>query len=219
MVRFTARRPAMRMTLALAAAAALTGCTGTEQPTVTVTQSAVTADATPAAPDSSSGESPSSTASGATASPTALPVIATRKGAPQSTGESMEVSLNSVVVNGELMTVTFTARSDASDGWFVGTYFYAGNPNGTAVDTALGGFDPNVDGVYVLDPAAKRRYLVARDKDGECVCSSHVGADMIGPGGEVVLEAVFAAPPSSTATVDVVIPKVGTFAKVPVTRA
>lgn len=217
---------------ALGAIAGMSACTGssdTATAPVTVTATDQGSAAGSAAADTAStgsaatGDvsvpqpaSQSASATGPAAEP--LPVIGTRKGAKDGNGNGMEVSLNSVTVNADLMTVTFSARSDSAESWMLGNYFYAGNPDEGKLDKTLEAGAGIVDGVYVLDAAAKKRYLPARDKDGHCVCSS-LGAQVIGAGSDVVLEAVFAAPPDSTTTVDVSIPNVGTFAKVPVTRA
>lgn len=63
-----------------------------------------------------------------------------------------------------------------------------------------------------------RRYLTGRDKDARCACSSGLGLANLEPGGEAVLEAQYKALPADVTTVDVVIPHVGGFRDVPVTR-
>jgi hypothetical protein len=72
----------------------------------------------------------------------------------------------------------------------------------------------SVDGVYLLDRAHAQKYLVARDPDGRCICDvglaeTHVGSDPI------TVSATYGAPPPEVGAVDVVVPKFGTFANVP----
>lgn len=194
----------------------LAGCSGSApDPSAGTTTASASFRASASDPIQTQTPAPAETAT-ASSTVSSLPVIATHKGAAWVDGSSPHVTLNSVVAAAGLLTVTFSVRSDAAEPWSVGSYFYSGDPSSSAADRAVGAFEPVVDGVYVLDPRAKKRYLPARDSDGRCVCSSHLSS-LVPPGSAVVLEVVFAAPPAGTRTVDVVIPRVPTFAKVPVT--
>ncbi len=72
-----------------------------------------------------------------------------------------------------------------------------------------------VDGVSLVDAANRKRYLVARDSEGVCVCDDGLLSISVEPGSPVVLSATFGAPPADVEAVDVVIPKFGTFKDVP----
>ena len=72
-----------------------------------------------------------------------------------------------------------------------------------------------VDGVSLVDAANRKRYLVARDSEGVCVCDNELLSISVMPGSPVVLSATFGAPPADVEAVDVVIPKFGTFKDVP----
>ncbi len=143
-----------------------------------------------------------------------LPVLATRQ-ASSSRGD-YEVALNGVAVQDELMTVVFTVTVLAvGDGSFgIGQSF----DDGRQVDSDQAATGFTTDGVYVLDPAAGTRHLVAYDSEGQCVCSTALNRGGPEVGGALTLSATFAAPPESTTTVDVVIPTVGAFTAVPLER-
>lgn len=232
-----ARMPGPRLA-ALAAASAVVvaagGCTGSSSGagTTTVTAAARTGgDAVgPDAPAESASPTASAlapTASTQAPSPSALPTIATRRGSSIDAA-SVEVTLNSVVVDAAMMTVTWTARNAGQQPWIVGDYFFAGyyfdsakgstgaSPN---VGRALAQSDGQADGVYVLDRAHARRYLTGRDKDARCACSGGLAMASLEPGGEAVLQAQYQAPPADVTSVDVVIPNVGSFRDVAVTRS
>ena len=83
------------------------------------------------------------------------------------------------------------------------------------VDGGKGQDSSTVDGVSLVDAANRKRYLVARDSAGVCVCDGELSGTFVKPGAPVVLSATFGAPPADVEAVDVVIPKFGTFKDVP----
>jgi hypothetical protein len=72
------------------------------------------------------------------------------------------------------------------------------------------------DGVSLVDPDAAKRYLVARDDKGGCLCTSFFGGLTVNPGATGLLRAYFAAPPPEVSTVTVEVSNVGAFPDVPV---
>jgi hypothetical protein len=72
------------------------------------------------------------------------------------------------------------------------------------------------DGVALIDPNARKKYLVARDSTGRCVCSTDLGSAFVEEDAPVNLQATLAAPPDTVTTVDVVVPNVKTFTGVPI---
>jgi hypothetical protein len=72
------------------------------------------------------------------------------------------------------------------------------------------------DGVALIDPEGRKKYLVARQADGHCVCSNSLGAAFVEEDAPVSLEATLAAPPESVTKVNVVVPSVKTFIDVPI---
>jgi hypothetical protein len=72
----------------------------------------------------------------------------------------------------------------------------------------------SVDGVYLLDRTHGQKYLVARDPDGRCICDVGIGDMRVGDR-PVTLSATYGAPPPEVHAVDIVVPKFGTFANVP----
>jgi hypothetical protein len=72
------------------------------------------------------------------------------------------------------------------------------------------------DGVSLVDPDAAKRYLVARDDKGACLCTSFFGGLTVNPGATGLLRAYFTAPPPEVSTVTVEVSNVGAFSDVPV---
>lgn len=70
------------------------------------------------------------------------------------------------------------------------------------------------DGVALIDPEGRKKYLVARDSEGRCVCSNQLSSEFIGQG-PVNLEATLSAPPPDVQRVNVLVPGVKTFTDVP----
>ncbi len=177
---------------------------------------------------SNSGASGSATSSGAPAtsgSATAggeasLAVLASRDGTDKET--PIRVDLNELRVEGRVTRLTFTARNRAPvvpgqspRRWQITTFFNDGinQKTGVSADDAF-----SVDGVYLLDPAGAKRYLAARNASNGCVCSGDLGNTFVSPGSGVVLTTLFAALPAGVDSVDVVVPRVGSFNDVAVSR-
>ncbi len=72
-----------------------------------------------------------------------------------------------------------------------------------------------VDGISLIDTTNSKRYLVARDSEGVCVCESDLSSANVEPGSPKALSATFGAPPADVDAVDIVIPNFGTFKNVP----
>jgi hypothetical protein len=62
----------------------------------------------------------------------------------------------------------------------------------------------DVSGAYLVDTVNKKKYLVIRDSDNECLCSRNLGG--IAPGSAANLWARFPAPPDSVQKIGVVVP-------------
>ena len=110
----------------------------------------------------------------------------------------VQVDLNEVRASGRVLTIVVTARNllpdTARSNWQIADFFsdgiYQKRPDGTP-DSGL-----TADGIYVIDPANAKRYLVARDPQGECVCSQNLASTFVNAGKGVVLTAVLGAPPA-----------------------
>ena len=70
------------------------------------------------------------------------------------------------------------------------------------------------DGVSIVDPEGRKKYLVARDSEGRCVCTNQLGSEFVGQG-PVNLEATLSAPPADVQRVNLIVPGVKTFTDVP----
>jgi hypothetical protein len=135
-------------------------------------------------------------------------------------GQQLEVTLNEVRARGQLMTVIWTVKNvSRSGGWQVAGFFSDGvaqkADNGETPPSEGSG---NADGVYVVDSANSKRYLPARDPEGNCVCSANGNSTFIAAGDITAFQATFRAPPDAVGSVDVNVPHVGLFSNVAVSR-
>lgn len=73
------------------------------------------------------------------------------------------------------------------------------------------------DGPYLVDPEGRKKYLVALDATGNCVCSNDLSG-AFADSGPVKLTATLSAPPPTVKRVDLTIPRFGTFRGVPITE-
>jgi hypothetical protein len=71
------------------------------------------------------------------------------------------------------------------------------------------------DGVALIDPVGRKKYLVARDADGRCVCTNRLGNAFVKADAPVELQATLTAPPADVKQVDLYVPRVKTFRAVP----
>jgi len=150
------------------------------------------------------------TSSQASASPSAAASLPPDQviGSREITGNNwykVRIDLYAIQRQDKLITVNFAAtvlEHDRASGWDVGSTFSA-----VPSDT------PTVDGVYLVDTKNAKKHLVAKDNEGTCLCSS--GLVEIDTDKTVVFSATFAAPPPDVSTMDVFIPRAGTFKNVP----
>jgi hypothetical protein len=122
-------------------------------------------------------------------------------------GGRLRLDVSPVVRSGDLSRVTVTVTAlrnpEGKETWF---YYGAFSlSSGSAEDFQL------------LDMEGQQRYLTARDSEGKCVCTTDINANGLLEGASIDIYAVFAAPPASVETVDLVLPGAGgTIADVPV---
>ncbi len=90
-------------------------------------------------------------------------------------------------------------------------------PVGDALsDGRTGEGDPadTFDGISMIDPVGRRRYLVARDSTGACVCSIRLDDALVSRESPVSLQATLTAPPAGVSTIDLSVPGIETFTSV-----
>jgi hypothetical protein len=73
-----------------------------------------------------------------------------------------------------------------------------------------------LDGVYLVDGVGRKKYLVARDTAGDCLCDGNLSNTFVQARQAKGLSATLAAPPPGVRRVDVFVPHVGTFRGVPI---
>jgi hypothetical protein len=123
----------------------------------------------------------------------------------------MRADLNEFVSDDEIATVNFTITvvSSINEAREV-DYFPVGDNFGEYAG------DRSVGGTYLVDPVERKKYLVYRDSDRECVCTELLSELPVGQ--PVAMFASFPAPPPTTESMTVVIPNFPPFKDVPVTR-
>lgn len=175
-------------------------------------------------PAMSAGPASATPAGTAAATPSPLPVVASRT--TSLFQQRATVSLNEVRVRDGVTTVTWTVTNDETEGVGMPLTNVLGHSWFSDGQRArMPGTDDNVpddlsyaDGVFLVDAVNKLRYLPARDAQGVCVCSRTSSTNYVAPGGAAALSAVFQAIPDGVVTVAVSIPNVGAFSDVAVQR-
>lgn len=71
-------------------------------------------------------------------------------------------------------------------------------------------------GIALIDAADNKKYPVAKDTSGACVCDANLASTFVAAGQSVMLSASFAAPPPNVSRVDVLVPHFGTSHQVPI---
>lgn len=126
--------------------------------------------------------------------------------------QTVVVTINQLQRSGNLVTMNFSvAGPDAMTGNAqIGQSFDDGLTNQNHEGTSF-----TTDGAFLVDSANKKKFPVARDTDGFCVCTSGLEHAFVRAGQAVPLSATFAAPAPGVKALDVTIPSVGTFTDVP----
>ena len=74
------------------------------------------------------------------------------------------------------------------------------------------------DGVAMVDAEGRKKYLVARDETGRCVCTNSLNSQFASPEAPVQLTATLTAPPATVTQIDLLIPHFETLRAVPITE-
>jgi len=166
-----------------------------------------------AAIDAAASASPNSTLS------TPLPELTARE--IQFDGIRLRLAVNDLTTGGAstrlMLTLTNVAavNDDGITSFQIGATFSDGVRNG---DSPLTQDTSSIDGIYLLDPTAAKRYLPGRNADDGCVCTGNTTAIILEPGDSSVLTGIFAPLPDTVSSIDVQVPQFGTFSDIPVQR-
>lgn len=175
----------------------------------------------------SSSPSASSIPSAARAAPTGTTPIAgadfTRSGGNVLTTVNVRLRFDvlSLTRQGQLLqllsriTNEQVPRTDSHGSLVDQTWRVAGLSDINRTDMKVDGFDA-FNAVSLTDGVNKKRYLVAADSSGRCVCSTGLLEEPVDAGQAVVFSATFQAPPLSTTSLQVDVPGIGSFADVPI---
>ena len=177
-----------------------------------------------APPTGGASSSTAPTAPSGSATPTsgptdAGPVLGTRTfsvaGTYSGTRLQMRLDLVALKRRGDLLDLEARLSNLSTDMTKDQRWQVAGRFNG-AVRDDLNATDGAFSGVTITDLPGKKRYLVAADSARACVCTTGLSSTFVGAGQTLELDATYAAPPTSTTTVDVSVPTLGTFRDVPI---
>jgi hypothetical protein len=168
-------------------------------PSLASAQSEVPPPPAPAVPSASMPAAPS--APGASAAPAAAGPIATADG--QASGVTLDVT-QLKRDSGGTVTLKWTVVNGGTDEFKL----YA--------TMASKEYD-SVDGVNLLDAAGKKKYLVVRDSEGNCVCTRAVGSSLRA-GEKRNFWAKFPAPPETVEKISIVVPGFSPLDDVPISR-
>jgi hypothetical protein len=150
--------------------------------------------AAPAAPPPAPTPAPAAGAAIATADGEKAGVTASLKELKRMSGDT--ISLKLVITNG----------SDKR----LGVGYDFGDRDHEVIDFA------SVGGVQLIDPVGKKKYFVARDTEGKCVCSR--GLKDIDAGASLNVWAKFPAPPEDVQKISVIIPHFSPMDDVPISH-
>jgi hypothetical protein len=200
---------------ALVAAMFVAGCGGEDEP-----------ESTSATPTATTTPSPGTAAAQETATPTgeATPAPADEGQeivSAQSSADGLPFRFVITDLKRSGDTVELGARmellsDDEDDSLRIGSTFDDGQRN-KLVNADDDAETPAVfDGVALIDPVGRKKYLVARDETGHCVCSTDLYDVFLYREGPINLQATLTAPPPDITAVNVYVPTVKTFTDVPI---
>jgi hypothetical protein len=194
-----------------ALASAASGCGGAGETAADEVRTTTTATA-PESPTTVETVPGATTPSGETIQDTDT-VIAAREGAIR--GERVRLEIAELERSGGTVALTFRLKlilgpergAENKSAWISGIF-----------DDGVSQADDyaTLDGISLIDTKNRKRYLVARDSAGVCVCDGNLGSATLRGEAPFIFSATFGAPPQDVAAVDVVIPRFGTFKDVPI---
>jgi hypothetical protein len=139
-------------------------------------------------------------------------VIATRKGMIDS--EAVQLAITQLQRAGATTSLGIRLTTYSGYPIHVGAVFDDGETQPIrGSDSAANG--SSLDGIYLVERTRAQKYLVARDSDNRCICDAGLDHTAFDGGAPLTLSATYGAPPPDVPAVDVVIPRFGTFANVP----
>jgi hypothetical protein len=168
-------------------------------------------------PESTSTAAAAPAAAAAAAAPTPAPApspVAERAAAPPAiaTADGPFAGVRAELTelkrtSGGTVTLRFTIVNDSGRNLQVADVGIGG---GTLIERPY-----SIDGVHLIDPVGKKKYFVAKDSAGACVCSTF---GMVPGGGRASHWAKFPAPPDDVARISVMIPVFAPMDDVPLGR-
>lgn len=110
--------------------------------------------------------------------------------------------------SGGTLSLKFTITNNSAKDLDVG-YSFADSDNSIKDFASIGG-------VQLIDPVGKKKYFVARDSDGRCVCSQ--GLKDVKPGSSINVWAKFPAPPDDVQKISIIVPHFSPMDDVPISQ-
>ncbi|HEY3682278.1 MAG TPA: hypothetical protein VGL93_04530 [Streptosporangiaceae bacterium] len=122
--------------------------------------------------------------------------------------QPITAKITALIRDGSTVTLSYTLTNDSTDN----ISGFAQLEQSQLVSNADKG---EADTLTLVDGTQKKKYLVARDAQGNCVCSVP-GTDNLDAGETMGLSATFAAPPTSIGHITVQIPGFEPFYSIPI---
>lgn len=197
--------------LVLLGASLASACGGGGTKTVTVSSGG--AASSTSAPKTTTG-GPATTPTGPAPTGASAPALASRDGMLGDHPIKLEIA--ELKRSGFTTTLMLRLTNPTDNGAQVADNFDDGifqkirTPGASSID---GG--DSLDGIYLIDTVNRKKYLVGRDSDNACTCDSDLGNAFVYNEGPLLLSAIYGAPPPAVKSVDVFVPKFGTFKDVP----
>jgi hypothetical protein len=159
--------------------------------------------------------SPQATATTPAGKPAAAPEKALAGRAGTIDGKAVQLEIVQLKRSGESTALTLRLRKQTTGGAQVAGTFDDGlfEKLKNSDNSVAGG--NTLDGISLIDSKNRKRYLVGRDSNNACVCDVDLSTAFVYPDSPLLLSATFGAPPADVTSVDVVVPKFGTFKDVP----
>lgn len=165
----------------------------------------------PASTPTTSSPMTETTATTSSAAPSSAPATPAAEAVATADGEEPGVSLVVKELkrgSGGIVSLKFVMTNGSSKRLGFG-YAFA-DPDKQVADFG------SVGGVQLIDPVGKKKYFVARDAEGKCICSR--GLKDVAAGSSVNAWAKFPAPPDDVQKISVIVPHFSPMDDVPISK-
>lgn len=200
--------------LSVAIGLGLVACQQPAPPAAPATSTEPTPPAAPSADAASAAAPAADAAASAAATAAATPVTPAAPAAAAIASADGEKSGLRIEVtelkrsSGDTVSLKFTLVNDTDEAFGISSAYLG--------DRSLNEDYASVGGVHLVDPVGKKKYMVVRDSEKQCVCSNHV--QELPAHSRANLWAKYPAPPAGTSVVSIVVPHFSPMDDVPIAQ-